>query len=274
VQKMILGCFTCFVVFNSLLAHAATPQEQYRKAISLLLAGNNRQSDQNDALALLRASAVSGYSAAQTALASAYEQGFVLTQDTQQAIGWYKKAAEKGDWIAQFSLGRIYFLGGTVSRDTAMAKKWLELAAADERDSGAAFFLGLLYDAGQDTATNYKVAEKWYRQAAERGNPFAMEKLGLLLLKGVIGEPGPKNREEAYIFFLAAAELGNHQVDQQLQSIEADLGKNGAEAARGKALDLLDRVYGYSRAQCSGWYGQYSSAPTPPPLALQPECLR
>lgn len=276
-RKMILRCTICFIfiTLNSFLAQAATPQEQYRKAISLLLAGNNHQSDQNDALNLLRASAVAGYSPAQTALASAYEQGFVLTQDTQQAIGWYKKAAEQGDWIAQFSLGRIYFLGGgTISRDTAMAKKWLELAAADERDSGAAFLLGLLNDDGQGTATNYKLAEKWYRQAAERGNPFAMEKLGLLLFKGVVAEPGPKNKEEAYIFFLAAAALGNHQVDQQLQSIEADLGKNNADAAREKALDLRDRVYSYSRAQCGGWYGQYSSTPTPPPLDLQPACER
>ena len=273
-RKMILQCTICFIfmTLNSFLARAATPAEQYRKAISLLLAGNNRQSDQNDAVNLLRVAAGSGYSPAQTALASAYEQGFVLTQDTQQAIGWYKKAAEQGDWIAQFSLGRIYFTGGPISRDTTMAKKWLESAATDARDSGAAFYLGLLYDEGQGTATNYKVAEKWYRQAAERGNPFAMEKLGLLLLKGVIADPGPRNREEAYILFVAASELGNHQVDQQLQSIEADLGKNGADAARAKALDLRDRVGTYSRMQCGGWVGQYSSAPTPPPLTLQPEC--
>ena len=282
-RKKILRGSICFLVtfifLNSLVAYAALaqqdkPQEQYRKAISLLVPRNNRQSDQNDALNLLRAAADQGYAPAQTALASAYEQGFVVTQDIQQAIGWYKKAAEQGDWIAQFSLGRIYFVGGPVSRDTAMAKKWLELAAADERDSGAAFLLGLLYDDGQGTATNYKVAEKWYRQAAERGNPFAMEKLGLLLLKGVVAEPGPKNREEAYVFFLSAAALGNHQVDQQLQSIEVDLGKNTADAARAKALDLRERVYGYSRGQCSGWYGQFSSTPTPPPLDLQLGCER
>ncbi|MCU1221078.1 MAG: hypothetical protein JWN42_2275 [Candidatus Angelobacter sp.] len=275
-RKMILRYAICFIfiALNSLLAQAATPREQYHKAISLLQGGNNHQNDQNDALNLLRTAAGSGYSPAQTALASAYEQGFVVTQDTQQAISWFKKAAEQGDWIAQFSLGRIYFIGGPVSRDAAAAKKWLGLAAADERDSGAAFFLGLLYDDGQGTATNYRVAEKWYRQAAERGNPFAMEKLGLLLLKEVINEPGPKNKEDAYMFFLAAAALGNHQVDQQLQAIDADLGKNGADAARERALDLHDRVDRYSHTQCGGWDGKYSSAPTPPPLDLQPACER
>lgn len=277
-RKKILRGSMCllvtFIFLDSFVAYAATPQEQYRKAISLLLPANNRQSDQNDAINLLRVAAGNGYSPAQTALASAYEQGFVVTQDTQQAISWYKKAAEQGDWIAQFFLGRIYFIGGPVSRDTSIAKKWFELAAADPRDSGAAFYLGLLYDDGQGTATNYKVAEKWYRQAAERGNPFAMEKLGFLLLKGVIAEPGPKNREEAYVFFLAAAALGNHRVDQQLQSIEADLGKNSADTAREKALDLRDRVYGYSNGQCGGWYGQFSSTPMPPPLDRQLECER
>jgi len=90
-----------------------------------------------------------------------------------------------------------------------MAKKWLELAAADERDSGAAFYLGLLYDDGQGTATNYKVAEKWYRQAAERGNPFAMEKLGLLLLKGVWSRnPAPKIEKKRTSSFLQLLRWG------------------------------------------------------------------
>jgi TPR repeat protein len=274
VQKMILCSILCFVVFNSLFADAATPQEQYRKAISLLLAGNNRQSDQDDAVNLLRTAAGSGYSPAQTALGTAYEQGFVVTQNTQQAIAWYKKAAEQGDWIAQFSLGRLYFSGTAVARDTAAAKKWFEAAAADSRDGGSAFYLGLLYDQGQGAATNYAEAAKWYRQSADRGNPFAMEKLGLLLLKGYGPEPAQKNREEAYVLFLTAAELGNHQVDQQLRSIEPDLGKNGADAARSKALDLRDRVDSYARMQCGGWDGQYGNPPTPPPLNLQPICAR
>jgi TPR repeat protein len=254
------------------LVHAATPQEQYRKAISVLVGGSDHQSDMDDAARLLRIAADSGYSPAQTALGSAYEQGIAVSQDTQQAISWYKKAAEQGDWIAQFSLGRLYFQGGAIARDTAMAKKWLELAAADERDNGAAFYLGLLYDDGQGTATNYKAAEKWYRQAADRGNSFAMEKLGVLLLRGVIAQPGPASREEAYVYMITAAALGNHNVDQQLRSIEADLGKKSADAAREKSLDLRERVRSYSRTQCGGWDGQFSGAPTPPPLSVQINC--
>lgn len=240
--------------------------------MSLLLANNNSQVDLNDALNLLRLSADQGYAPAQTALGNAYERGFVVLADTQRAIDWYKKAAEQGDWVAQFSLGRMYFLENPVTRDVSAAKKWLALAAADPRDSGASFLLGLLYDAGQGTATDYPVAAKWYRQSAERGNPFAMERLASLLLKGVVGGSGLQNKEEAYILLLVASELGSHRADHQLRSMEFDLGKTGADAARSKALDMRDRVLGYARQACGGWEGQYSSSPAPPTLEFQMQC--
>jgi len=44
------------------LVHAATPQEQYRKAISVLVGGSDHQSDMDDAARLLRIAADSGYS--------------------------------------------------------------------------------------------------------------------------------------------------------------------------------------------------------------------
>jgi len=271
-MRIRLLLFFFLVVSISRVALAATPEEQYRRAMSLLLAGNNDQTDKNDALNLLRLSADQGYFPAQTALATAYQRGFVVPQDIQQAIAWYKKAANQGDWVAQFSLGRIYFLGDQVARDSSAAKGWLEQAAGDPRDSGASFLLGLLYDEGQGTATDYRVAARWYRQSADRGNPFAMERLALLLLKGVAGGSGLQNKEEAYILLLVAAELGNHRADLQLLSMERDLGKTGSDAARKKALDMRDRVLSYGRQNCGGWEGQFSSTPAPPPLDLQMQC--
>lgn len=248
---------------------AATPEEQYRGAMSLLLAGNSSTADQSDALNLLRLAADRGYSPAQTALGTIYEHGEGVMQDAQSAIAWYKKAADQGDWIAQFSLGRIYFSGDQAPRDTAAAKKWLEQAAGNPHDSGAAFYLGLLYDEGQGTATDYPVAQKWYRQSAERGNPFAMEKIALLLLKG-----GQKDKEEAYIFLLVAAEFGNHHADPQLLSMEQDLGKTGSGVARTRALEIRNRVQAFTQQNCGSWEGQYGSAPVAPPLSLQLPCQR
>lgn len=257
----------------SFVSAKSSPAEQYRKAMSLLIA-NASQADQNDALDQLRLAADQGYAPAESSLGTIYQQGLIVAQDVPTAITWFKKAADQGDWIAQFSLGRIYFFGGPVPSDTATARRWFEQAAADPRDSGASFYLGLLNDEGQGTPTNYPLAAKWYRQSAERGNPFAMERLALLLLKGVAGTSGQASREEAYVFLLVAADLGNHHSDLQVSSIEADLGKNGADSARRKALDLRDRVLGYAGQKCNGWEGQYSQSPTSPPLTIQEQCER
>jgi TPR repeat protein len=260
------------VVCASRFALAATPEEQYRRAMSLLLANNNSQVDLNDALNLLRLSADQGYAPAQTALGTAYERGFVVISDTQRAIDWYKKAAEQGDWVAQFSLGYIYLAGTPVARDVQEAKKWLTRAAADPHDSGASYLLGTLYDVGQGTATDYPAAAKWYRQSAERGNPFAMENLAVLLLKGVAGPSGLQSKEEAYTFLLVAVGLGNRYASQRLASMESDLGISGAAAARRKALDKRDLILDFRSQTCGRWDEQYGHTPFTPPLNIQMQC--
>lgn len=254
------------IVCGSRFAPAAAPEEQYRKAMSLLPAGDNAR---NDALSLLRLAADQGYFPARTALGTVYEQGIGVMRDPQKAIDWYKKAADQGDWVAQFSLGRIYFAGDGVIRDTAEAKKWLEKAALDPRDSGASFYLGLLHDEGQGTATDDPQARKWYRQSAARGNPFAMEWLAVLLLKG-----DQKDKEEALVLLLVAAEMGNHHVDSLLLSTQRDLGRTAADAARLRALDLRESVQAYTRQTCDGWPEQYSGAPAPPPINFQMQCVQ
>lgn len=247
----------------------ATPQGQYKQAIGLLLGNNTSTQDQDEALRLLRLAADQGYIPAATGLGTVYESGSLVTKDIPQAIVWYTKSAEQGDWIAQLSLGRLYFLGDGISRDTTTAKKWLQQAAASG-DGGAAFYLGLLNDAGQGTTTNYAEAARWYKQAAEAGNPFAQQALASLLLRG---QGVPRDLQQAYVWLLVASEFGNHEVNTQLQSMEADLGKTGADAARQQAVTVHDQI-AQNRAgnECNGWPGQYSQSPTAPPLLLQSSC--
>jgi TPR repeat protein len=254
----------CASSISLLAVPPASPEEDYRRAMSLLFGNNQRLADRDDALNLLRSAAGQGFVPAQTALGSLYE----ATHDIQQAIRWYTEAAGKNDWIAQFSLGRIYFKGTVVIRDVSAAKKWLALAAASG-DGGSAFYLGMLNDEGQGTATNYAEAAKWYRQSAEAGNPFAQEKLAILLLKGLGGEHNP---QEAYVWLLVASELGNRQAEQRLQFMEGDIGRNGAEAARRQALDVRDRILSSVQRACGSWADQYFDMPAPPPLASQIAC--
>jgi TPR repeat protein len=243
-------------------------QDQYRQAMSLLLAGNPNASDRDQALTLLRAAASRDYAPAETALGTIYEQGILITKEASQAILFYRKAADQGDWIAQFSLGRIYFLGLGTATDTTAAKKWFTQAAG-AGDSGSAFFLGLLNDHDLGNPPDYVDAARWYRFAAERGNPFAQERLARLLLEG---RGVKQNRQEGYAWLLMAVEFGNRQAQAKLDSMEGDLGKSGADAARKQALEMRDRILGYTRTDCAGWDGQYGESPTAPPLSSQLSC--
>jgi TPR repeat protein len=234
-----------------------------------LLLSNASLTDHGDAAALLQSAADAGFAPAQTALATAYEHGSLGTPDIQLAIQWYTRAANQGDWIAQLSLGRILFRGSAVPRDTSAAKRWFVQAAASG-DGASALYLGRLYDEGEAT-TNYPEAAKWYRQSAEAGNPFAQERLALLLLKGLFG---PSNKPEAYAWLLVAVEFGNHRALQELQSMESDIGKTGADAARRQALEMRDQILGKIARDCGRWDGQYADSPTPPPLRSQPSCER
>lgn len=246
----------------------ASPEEQYRQAMGLLLAGNPSQSDRDQALTLLRAAASRNFVPAETALGTVYQDGILIAPDAGQAIFWFRKAADQGDWIAQFSLGRIYFFGLGTARDTTAAKKWFTQAAAAE-DSGSSFFLGLLNDRDVANSPDYAEAAKWYRFSAERGNPFAQEGLARLLLEGL----GVKqDRQEAYAWLLVAVDLGNNHAQPKLLSIESDLGKTGIDAARKQALELRERILAVTRKACAGWDGQYSDAPTAPPLNSQLSC--
>jgi TPR repeat protein len=249
-------------------ASAFTPEESYRRAMSLLLANNLNLTDRSEALNLLQSAADRNFAPAQTALGTAYERGTLGTPDVQQAIHWFTKAADQGDWIAQLSLGLIFFKGLTVVRDTSAAKRWFALGAASG-DGASAFYLGRLFDEGGGSTTNYPEAIKWYRQAAEAGNPFAQERLAVMLLKGL---GAPRNPHEAYVWLLVAVELGNHRALQPLQSMEADLGKTSADNARKLAMELRDRILGSIPRECSGWDGQYADSPTPPPLRSQALC--
>jgi len=245
------------------------PEEQYRRAMGLLLTVNPAIQDRDDALNLFRAAAEQKLVPAQTALGTLYERGNLATQDIRQAISWYEKAANQGDWIAQLALGRIYFVGIGVSRDVSAAKKWLKMAA-DSGEAGSAFYLGLLNDEGQSTAVDFEEAAKWYRQAAEAGNPFAQQKLAMLLLKGM----GMKrDAAQAYMWLLVASSFGNHGADNQLQSMQADLGTSGANSARTQAADLREQVLKkLGSGECKGWRGQFSEFPEPPPLSFQMAC--
>jgi len=58
-----------------------------------------------------------------------FEHGTGVTQDSTQAILWYKQAADSGYGKAMGNLGRVYEEGDIVKKDPAQAYLWLKLGA-------------------------------------------------------------------------------------------------------------------------------------------------
>ena len=99
------------------------------------VAGLRERADEGNAeakapVADLRERADQGLAEAQFNLGYAYYMGEGVTQDSVEAVKWYRKAAEQGHATAQLKLGLVYYLGDGVTQDYAEAHKWFNLSAA------------------------------------------------------------------------------------------------------------------------------------------------
>ena len=76
------------------------------------------------------AQAQQGHAEAQYNLGLMYASGKGVTQDSKQAVKWYRKAAEQGYASAQFNLGNMYASGQGVTQDYVLAHMWWNIAAS------------------------------------------------------------------------------------------------------------------------------------------------
>ena len=213
----------------------------------------------------LRRAAVQGYAPAQVALGLLYEVGLVVVQDPGQAASWYRKSADQGNKLAEWSLGRLYYSGSGVPRDLDQATRWLQ-KAADQGDPFGAYLLGRIKQERGD----FPGAVPEYRRAARQGLPQAQQRLGELL---TAGEGVPKDDFEAYVWLLVSFQNGNQAVATELQQLEGNLGSTAVEQAKTKAREQFDSTSRTVTADgCTGWVGEFSEVPAPPPLDLQKRC--
>ncbi|WP_374301260.1 hypothetical protein [Ferrovibrio sp.] len=121
--------------------------------------------------------------AAMRNLGHLYRWGQGVERDIQQAMHWYRRAAETGFARAQANLAAIYLQGDEgVAVDYAEARKWFE-AAAKQGHAVAQYNLGLMYELGLGVEKNEAVALGWYNNAAKAGQPDALERLSLLVMR-------------------------------------------------------------------------------------------
>ena len=105
---------------------------------------------------------------AQAALGEAYAYGNGVVQDYTQAAAWYPRAADLGNAYAQRDLGDLYCNGGVI--------KFVDVPGGSKR--------GIRDDGGGEFPKDYSLAAIWYRKAAEQGDEYSQNSLGILFDNG------------------------------------------------------------------------------------------
>ncbi len=237
----------------------------FEKGMDALTGTDAIGSDLN-ALEYFHSSADLGYPPAQDVMGYFTQTGTITPQDTGESATWFKKAAEQGDRLGQWLLGSLYYSGTGVLRDMDQAERWLG-EAANQGDPFGQYLLGL----AKRERGDYVAAADLFLKAAHQGLPQAQKRLGLMLKEGP-GKVGV-DKTEAYIWLLLAFQAGDQTVANDLQQLEGDLGSNETEQAKRKARQLQGAVVRTVVARgCTGWQGEFSDIPTPPPPDLQRFC--
>ena len=193
-------------------AEEGDAEAKYQLAQSYMTEGNK----QEYALKWFRRAAEEGHAAAQFVIGSLYLEGFrgdnnteFLKQDYQEALKWFLKAAEQGESEAQYHLGEMYAMGKGVEKDETQAIEWYFKAAkqgnkearralashgkklenmqrnvvedlrlaAERGEPEAQYKLGILYDTGDGVEQDKWEAVEWWRKAAKQGDKNARNEL-------------------------------------------------------------------------------------------------
>ena len=244
-------------------AKQTTPAEDlYKRGLNALMgAGPSR--NENTSMDLLRRSAELGYMPAETAVAYAYETGFTVTADPQEAASWYRKAAQQGDPLAAWALGRLYYLR-KIPGSYHDAEDWLG-RAADAGDAFGQYLLGLsLHQRDSSKGVSY------FQKAAEQGLPFAQYQLGIALQTGL---GILLDKQTAYVWLLVSLDAGVQQASAPIQQLEAELGTTNVEKAKVQAREFEKTASRSRNAHgCTGWPGELDEIPAPPPIDTQNVC--
>ncbi|MCL2697018.1 MAG: sel1 repeat family protein [Oscillospiraceae bacterium] len=126
----------------------------------------------------LKTLASQGDAESQCLLATYYDLGEGIEQDSKKALEWYEKAADQNHANAQGAIGSMYLHGreGVIAKDESKAFEWFK-KAAEQGSATSQFFLGMCYYAGTGIKADQKQAIKWFKIAADNGDEDAKELL-------------------------------------------------------------------------------------------------
>jgi TPR repeat protein len=142
----------------------------------------------------------------QLRLGRAYYRGEGVRQSYEKAGFWFRKAADQGNAKAMNNLGILYLEGQGTSKNEAEGYRWIR-KAAEAGNSGAAYLMGILLIQGRGVDKNTTEGVAWLRKAADAGNTDALARLGQ---DTYFGDDGvTKDLKAAVVLIKAAAEKGN-----------------------------------------------------------------
>lgn len=163
-------------------------------------------------LTSLQKSADAGDAEAQFQVGRVYLRGDGVPKDEGKAAEWFRRAAEQGTARSQVMLAGMLLQGRGAEKNVDEALIWYR-RAAEQGDESAQLALAEHYyfRAG---GPDYVEAVKWYRPLAERGHPAAQNALGIIVERGLHGEPAdPKAAAE---WFSKAARQGERKAQANL----------------------------------------------------------
>lgn len=196
--------------------------------------------NQAAALQHYRQASAMGFDPATLGLGLAYAYGQEVEKNEHAGFELVKKAAENGLNAAQYQLAILYLRGVGTVRNEVEAGRWM-LAAAKQEYVPAIAAMGdllLVLDPGQK-----QPAAMWHRQAAEKGDPPAMRKWALSLLRG---EGTAVNLDEGLRWLNKSADAGDPEAMETLGIMH--LAGAGVLRDRDKAEILLKAAADAGRA--------------------------
>jgi uncharacterized protein len=151
--------------------------------------------DPKKAFQWTKKSAQQGLAIAQGLLGACYSAGYGVPKDPKKAFQWTKKSAQQGNALAEYNLGYLYHTGFGVAKDPINSLYFIRKAAYqglaiaqqhlrehqknDKWAVLARYNIGSMYYS-QGTAGNRNKALHYFLQAANKGNPFAENMLGVM----------------------------------------------------------------------------------------------
>ena len=130
-----------------------------------------------------RRAAAKDFAPAEFQMGQLYDFGFGVPKDDKRALEWYVKAAQHGSAPAARAVGEFYRRGRSIKADAAQALRWYR-QAADGDDLRAQYQLAQMYFDGTGVARDYVTAYMWFDVAAGQ-TPLVDNQKALLELRNI-----------------------------------------------------------------------------------------